>query len=167
MIKSRMPRISYWVPISMKIDLYTIEKQSRDEYAAIGAHFQKMIGKYALMREHNIFNKKINSAQNRDAKSAQESYTEAFLPYMKGYNIILHPEGKILDSFEFYKKFDINTNLNFFIGGAYGFEKDFLQKGDLIISLSKLTLSHKIAKVMLYEQIYRALTLLHKHPYHK
>jgi 23S rRNA (pseudouridine1915-N3)-methyltransferase len=151
----------------MKIDLYTIEKQSRDEYFQIAEHYRKMISKYASMQEHNIFNKKISSAQNRDAQSARESYTQAFLPYTKGFNIILHPEGKILDSFEFYKTFDINTNLNFFIGGAYGFEKNFLQKGNLIISLSKLTFSHKIAKVVLYEQIYRALTLLHKHPYHK
>ncbi len=151
----------------MKIDLYTVEKQSRDAYAQIGEHYRKMISRYASIQEHNIFNKKIASAQNRDAKSARESYTQALLPYTKGFNIILHPEGKILDSFEFYKSFDINTNLNFFIGGAYGFEKNFLQKGDLIISLSKLTFSHKIAKVVLYEQIYRALTLLHKHPYHK
>jgi 23S rRNA (pseudouridine1915-N3)-methyltransferase len=151
----------------MKINLYTIEKQSRDEFTTIGLHYQKMIMKYAVMREHNIFNKKISSAQNRDATTAQASYTEAFLPYMKGYNIILHPEGKLVDSFEFYKYFDINTNLNFFIGGAYGFEGAFVKKGDLAISLSKLTFSHKIAKIVLYEQIYRGLTLLHKHPYHK
>ncbi len=151
----------------MKIDIYTIEKHSRDEYGTITEQFRKMISKYATINEHNIFNKKISSAQNKNAQLAQESYTQAFLPYMKGYNIILHPEGKVLDSFDFYKKFDINTNLNFFIGGAYGFEKSFIAKGDLIISLSKLTMSHKVAKIVLYEQIYRAMTLIHKHPYHK
>lgn len=155
------------VQICMKINLYTIEKQSRDEYSSIAGAYRKMISKYASMQEHNIFNKKIASAQNRDVTLAQKSYTEAFSPYLKGYNIILHPDGKVLDSFEFYKNFDINTNLNFFVGGAYGFEKDFLAKGDLLISLSRLTMSHKIAKLVLYEQIYRGLTLLHKHPYHK
>ncbi len=151
----------------MKIDIYTIEKASKDEYSAITAHFSKMISRYCTLNEHNIFNNKIASAQNRDPKTARASYTQAFEPFMKGYNIILHPDGKMLDSFEFYKKFDINTNLNFFIGGAYGFEENFIRKGDLIISLSKLTMSHKIAKVVLYEQIYRAFTLLHNHPYHK
>lgn len=151
----------------MKINLYTIEKQSRDEFRTICTQYRKMISRYALMQEENIFNKKIAAAQNRDAATAQASYSEAFQPYMKGYNIVLHPDGKQTDSFEFYRYFDINTNLNFFIGGAYGFEEAFVRKADLAISLSKLTFSHKIAKVVLYEQIYRGLTLLHKHPYHK
>ncbi len=151
----------------MKIDLYTIEKASRDHYTTICEQYRKMIGKYASMQEHNIFNKKISAAQNRDPKQAQQSYTEAFLPYMKGYNIVLHPEGRQMDTFEFYKSFDINTNLNFFIGGAYGFEKDFLTKADLVVSLSRLTMGHKIAKIVLYEQIYRGLTLMHNHPYQK
>jgi len=151
----------------MKIDLYTIEKTSRDNFSKICDDYRKMISKYASMQEHAIFNKKISSAQNRDASSAQKSYTQALLPYMKGYNIVLHPEGNLLDTFDFYKSFDINTNLNFFIGGAYGFEYDFVQKADLVISLSQLTMSHKVAKIVLYEQIYRALTLIHKHPYHK
>ncbi len=151
----------------MKIDIYTIEKQSRDEYTLACEKSKKMIQKYASVTEHNIFNKKISQAQNRDQKSAQESYSRAFEPYMKGSNILLHPEGKVLDSFDFYKIFDINTNLNFFIGGAYGFERSFLDRADHIISLSKLTFSHKVAKVVLFEQIYRGLTLLHKHPYHK
>ncbi len=151
----------------MKIDIYTIEKHNRDEYSLPCEKSKKMIHKYANITEHNIFNKKISQAQNRDEKSARESYSRAFEPFMKGYNVILHPEGKILDSFEFYKIFDINTNLNFFIGGAYGFEKSFVDKGDLVISLSKLTFSHKVAKVVLYEQIYRGLTLLHNHSYHK
>ncbi|HHD84062.1 MAG TPA: 23S rRNA (pseudouridine(1915)-N(3))-methyltransferase RlmH [Campylobacteraceae bacterium] len=151
----------------MKINLYTIEKQRRDAYHTICTQYRKMISKYAVLEEHNIFNKKISAAQNRDAATAQASYSEAFSPYMKGYNVLLHPEGKLIDTPNFYKYFDINTNLNFFIGGAYGFEKAFVGKGDLVLSLSKLTMSHKIAKIVLYEQIYRGLTILHKHPYHK
>ncbi len=151
----------------MKIDIYTIEKHSRDAYGTVTSELARMIGRYAAIREHNIFNKKIASAQNRDAAQAQQSYTEALMPYMKGYSIVLHPEGKLLDTFEFYKSFDINTNLNFFIGGAYGFERSFVDKADLVISLSRLTMSHKVAKVVLYEQIYRGLTLKHNHPYHK
>lgn len=151
----------------MKINLYTIEKGSRDPYAAIAEEYRRMISGYARIEEHQIFSKKIAAAQNRDAAAARKSYTEALLPCMKGYNIVLHPEGKLLDSFEFYKYFDINTNLNYFIGGAYGFEEAFVRRADLVISLSKLTFSHKIAKIVLYEQIYRGLTLLHGHPYHK
>jgi len=126
-----------------------------------------MIQKYAQITEIQLFNKKISSAQNRDAIMAKESYSEAFEPYMKGYNIALHPAGKEVDSFEFSQNFAINTSLNFFIAGAYGFEERFLKRSDAVISLSQLTFSHKIAKVLLFEQIYRALTIINKHPYHK
>ncbi len=151
----------------MRINVYTIEKKSSDEFSKIITNQKKMIQKYADISEVSLFNKKISSAQNRDAIMARESYTEAFKPYMKGYNIALHPAGKEMDSFEFSQNFDINTSLNFFIAGAYGFEEKFLNKVDRVISLSQLTFSHKIAKVILFEQIYRALTILHKHPYHK
>ncbi len=151
----------------MKINVYSIEKKSVDEFSKIIVNQKKMIQKYAQINEMPLFNKKISSAQNIDAIMAKESYSEAFIPYLKGVNIALHPEGKEVDSFEFSENFDINTSLNFFIAGAYGFEESFLKKADKVISFSKLTFSHKIAKVILFEQIYRALTIIHKHPYHK
>ena len=149
------------------ISIYTIEKNSRDEFEGILKNYEKMISKYSKLKHNSIFSNKISQAQDQTVKLAQKSYEEAFLPYLKGFNIALHPESKELDSFEFAKIFENNANINFFIGGAYGFNKSFLQKCDRVISLSKLTLSHKIAKVVLYEQIYRAFTIINSHPYHK
>lgn len=151
----------------MKINVYSIEKSSNDEFSKLIQNNKKMIQKYAQIEEITIFNKKIASAQNRDAIIAKESYTEAFLPLMSGYNIALDPRGKEFDSFEFSENFDNISTLNFFIGGAYGFEPQFLKKCNKVISLSKLTFSHKIAKVVLFEQIFRALSILNNHPYHK
>ncbi len=151
----------------MRINIYTIEKKSVDDFSKIITNQKKMIQKYAQVNEVSLFNKKISSAQNRDAIMAKEAYSEAFLPYLKGFNIALHPDGKELDSFEFSENFDINRSLNFFIAGAYGFEESFLKRFDKVVSLSQLTFSHKVAKVVLFEQIYRALTIIHKHPYHK
>jgi 23S rRNA (pseudouridine1915-N3)-methyltransferase len=151
----------------MKINIYFVEKRKSDDFAKNIENLKKMIQKYAEIKEISIFNKKISSAQNRNAIIAQESYTEAFLPYMNGYNIALHPAGREMDSFEFSKNFDNISTLNFFIAGAYGFEERFLRKCDKVISLSKLTFSHKIAKVVLFEQIFRALSIVNNHPYHK
>jgi len=151
----------------MKINIYSIEKKNSDDFSKIIQKQKKMIQKYAQVEEIQLFSKKISQAQNRDDIIAKESYSKAFEPYLKGYNIALHPAGVELDSFEFSQKFDINTALNFFIAGAYGFEESFLKKMDSVISLSKLTYSHKIAKVVLYEQVYRALSIKNNHPYHK
>ena len=149
------------------ISIYTIEKNSRDEFEGILKNYEKMISKYSKLKYNSIFSNKISQAQDQGVELAQKSYEEAFLPYLRGFNIALHPDAKELDSFEFAKIFENNANINFFIGGAYGFNKNFLQKCDRVISLSKLTLSHKIAKVVLYEQIYRAFTIINSHPYHK
>lgn len=151
----------------MKINVYSIEKNSSDDFTKIIDNQKKMIQKYTKIDEVAIFNKKISSAQNRDAIIAQESYREAFLPKMNGFNIALHPEGKEMDSFEFSENFANIPTLNFFIAGAYGFDTEFLKKCDKVISFSKLTFSHKIAKVILFEQIFRALSIVHNHPYHK
>ncbi len=151
----------------MKISVYSIEKSSTDNFTKLIEQHKKMIQKYAKIEENMIFNKKISSAQNRDTNLAQESYTEVFLPKMNGYNIALHPKGIELDSFEFSENFANISTLNFFIAGAYGFEDQFLKKCDKVISLSRLTFSHKIAKIVLFEQIFRALSIVNNHPYHK
>ena len=59
------------------------------------------------------------------------------------------------------------TQISFFIGGAYGLSQNFKQKTDAVVSLSRMTMAHKIAKLMLYEQIFRALCINKGHPYHK
>ena len=110
-------------------------------------------------------NKNISKAHSIGEREARKSYTESFTPFMKTYSICLDVKGEKLDTFEFTKLFD--KNVSFFIGGAYGFESSFVSKCDRSISLSGLTFSHKLAKTVLYEQIYRALCIRNNHPYHK
>jgi len=55
----------------------------------------------------------------------------------------------------------------FLIGGADGLHGSCLSRADESLSLSALTFPHQLVRVMLAEQIYRAWTLLHGHPYHR
>lgn len=56
--------------------------------------------------------------------------------------------------------------LVFAIGGAYGFSQEVYNKADCKISLSEMTYSHQIIRVIFLEQIYRAFTILKGIPYH-
>lgn len=56
--------------------------------------------------------------------------------------------------------------LVFAIGGADGFSREASSAAQQTISLGKMTLPHELARVVLLEQIYRAFTILHHHPYH-
>lgn len=150
-----------------RVALYTIMKKDDEHYKQIAQEYLKMIGRYAQIDAPNIFNKEIAKVQALDAKRSQEAYAQAFERHMSGYNVALHPAGKELDTMAFKTMIQEASAINFFIGGAYGFDEAFLGKCDRVVSISKLTFSHKLAKVILLEQIYRAFSIINAHPYHK
>lgn len=151
----------------MIVRLFSIEKSDDEGVERLMQHYTKMIGRYATFETHTLFNKQIAIAQNASEKEAKRAYTKAYEPYLKGYTIALDPKGEMVDSEGFSQLFEQGAGVHFFIGGAYGFEEAFLSQTQKIISLSRLTYAHKIAKVVLMEQIYRGLCIKNNHPYHK
>lgn len=152
----------------MQINIYTIAKKDAQVSAIINGLCMQCRQFGAKVKLNEIFPASVQKAHKISPSHAQASYTQAFMPYIMSntLNIALHPSGKSLDSESFAKLFETHAIVQFFIGGAYGFEEGFLNMCQSI-SLSKLTLSHKIAQIVLCEQIYRALSILNAHPYHK
>ncbi len=62
---------------------------------------------------------------------------------------------------------DSGRDLAFLIGGADGLDEAVLERAHFKLSLSRLTLPHALARVLLMEQLYRAKSLLDHHPYHR
>ena len=86
-------------------------------------------------------------------------------------NILLDEKGDVYKTIKFSKfiqeKFLYSSKkIVFIIGGAYGFNKELKKTVQKKISLSKLTFTHDMARVILIEQIYRALTVIKNIPYH-
>ena len=152
----------------MKIDIISIAKKERTIYDPLYKDLTKMISRFAKVQDIELFPKDVAKSHTISQSASQRAYTKALEPYCDGgFNVILHPDGKLIDSFEFSKLLDGKMSIKFFIGGAYGFEQDFLKKGNSVISLGKLTMTHKIAKAVLLEQVYRGFSILSNHPYHK
>lgn len=86
------------------------------------------------------------------------------------YVVLLDDKGKDFTSLEFAnylnKKMSSCKSLVFLIGGAYGFSKALYERVNDKISLSKLTYSHQIVRVIFLEQLYRAMTILKHEKYH-
>jgi len=59
------------------------------------------------------------------------------------------------------------VDVAFVIGGADGTARELQQEADLLLSLSPLTLPHGLCRILLAEQLYRAVSLLAGHPYHR
>lgn len=152
----------------MKIDIISIAKKEKSIYDPLYKDLTKMISRFAKVEAIELFPKDVAKAHTISPVASQESYTKVLEPYRKNsFCISLHPDGKEIDSFEFSKLLSDKISVSFFIGGAYGFEDKFLKKSDAVVSLGKITMSHKIAKVVLLEQIYRGFSILSNHPYHK
>ncbi|CZE45733.1 23S rRNA (pseudouridine(1915)-N(3))-methyltransferase RlmH [Campylobacter geochelonis] len=150
----------------MEISVYSIQKNS-DEFKEQILEYIKMSKKYAKINDTTIFNDKIAKAQAKSKDESLLAYDSIYEPKIKGFCIALDESGDMLDSKEFAQLISSKSQISFFIGGAYGLSGEFKKKMDRIVSLSRLTLAHKIAKLMLHEQIFRGLCINANHPYHK
>lgn len=88
------------------------------------------------------------------------------------YLIALDPKGKQYTSNKFatwLKKLATESRgqVCFIIGGPLGLSGDVIKRADHIMSLSEMTLTHEMARLILTEQIYRAFTIIEGHKYHK
>ncbi len=85
--------------------------------------------------------------------------------------ILLDGKGKQMSSEEFAKFLGDHQDRNpapllFAVGPASGFAEETRQAATLRLSLGSMTIAHELARVVLLEQLYRAFTILNRHPYH-
>ncbi len=86
--------------------------------------------------------------------------------------ILLDERGKALDSEAFaaligqYRD-QGKRDLMVAIGGADGLDPDLYQRADAVLCLGKLTWPHQLVRILIAEQLYRAVTILSGHPYHR
>lgn len=130
------------------------------------SHYIKMIGAYSTVEMKPIFNQAIEKGQKGSQEQAQQIYSKAFRS-PAGFSVALHERGKMVDSKGFAELLDKQQQISFFIGGAYGLEQGFVDSCTMALSLSALTLSHDLARLVLLEQIYRGFSINSNHPYHK
>ena len=85
--------------------------------------------------------------------------------------VILDEKGKQFTSREFSAKIDVWMNssvkkIHILIGGAYGFSEEIYSRANEKMSLSKMTFTHKMIRLFIVEQLYRADQILQGKPYH-
>ncbi len=130
-------------------------------------HYQKMLRGYAQCTLMHLPESTVHGASQAQAVDAR-AFANA-IP--KGSQVIaLDVEGKTLLTHQFaqaLKKFeDQGEHVTFLIGGPDGLAPDFL-RGVQRWSLSTLTFPHQLALVVLLEQVYRGLTIVHGKAYHR
>jgi 23S rRNA (pseudouridine1915-N3)-methyltransferase len=114
-----------------------------------------------------------------EAEALTFANEEALLKYREKHGIrpahsiiLLDSRGDQLSSEEFAEYIDNHQNrspqpLLLAVGGADGFSEMARKSAHFVLSLGKMTLPHELARVVLLEQLYRALSILKGHPYHR
>mgnify|MGYP000620838612 CR=1 FL=1 len=121
----------------------------------------------------NIIELKQNTLSNKSVLENLEIEAKKILNLIKKthFVIVLDEKGKNLSSLQFAKKLDDifleYSEIIFIIGSAHGLANEIKSRANLILQLSSLTYPHTLARVVIIEQIYRAITILDNHPYHK
>ena len=148
----------------MKITLAAIvPRRSRSKADA----FETLISDYSTRAARFLVTESLLFETEQDFLASLESSTGR----MKPFAILLDSRGKQLSSEEIAESLgtyrDQGTQrLVFAIGPADGWSEASRKRAGLLLSLGAITLPHQLARVVLAEQVYRALTILAGHPYH-
>ena len=139
-------------------------KQGLDEYCTRLTHYYP----FELEVIPDIKNTKHLSVEQQKTKEG-ELILQSF--QTGDFIMLLDEHGKEFTSVKFaeYIEKKAHTGLKrlvFVIGGAYGFSTAVYEAAHEKVALSKMTFPHQLIRLIFIEQLYRAMTILHKEPYH-
>ena len=155
----------------MKINLIVVGK-TKSHYLQDGeTDYTKRLKHYCKFSELIIPD--IKNAGNHSKKELKKKEGRLILDSLKNsdYVILLDDKGITLSSIEFseflnQKMVSSANELVFIIGGAFGFSQSIYERANTKYSLSKMTFSHQMVRLIFKEQLYRAFTILKREKYH-
>lgn len=145
------------------------EKYLRDA----AAEYEKRLSRYCTFKCIELEPIKLSeNASEKEIAAALEKEGQQLLKRMKGYVIAMCIEGKLIDSVALSEKIQSvglsgDSTITFVIGSSYGLSDEVKRMADLKLSMSPMTFPHQLARVMLYEQIYRSYQIQTGSKYHK
>ena len=154
----------------MKITLLVVGKTADERLQSLISDYQQRLKHYVLFDFVVIPDvKNAKSLSEEQLKTAEGELILARLtPAMDV--ILLDEHGREFRSIEYaewlQKKMGSGKDLTLIIGGAYGFSEAVYARANGKLSMSQMTFSHQMIRLMAIEQIYRAMTILRGEPYH-
>jgi len=155
----------------MKIK-FILSGKTQESYIREGIQFYyKKLNHYTSFEMIEIA--ELKNTKNLEQESIKLKEGELILQQIKAGELVvlLDDKGKEFNSLDFAqhiekKRLQSVRYLTFVIGGAYGFSASVYERADEKLSLSKMTFSHQIIRLIFLEQLYRAFSILNNEPYH-
>lgn len=148
----------------MRLRLWTIGRGSR-ELAAFEAGLLQRLRRYTSVQ---LF--ELAEGRGRRVEQRRQEEAKALLRRLQPGFILFDEKGEELSSRDwasYLGSLHAGNTLDFVIGGPDGVDAAVMQAAGRCWSLSRLTLPHQLARVLVIEQLYRAFSMLAGHPYHR
>ncbi|GAC1391997.1 MAG: 23S rRNA (pseudouridine(1915)-N(3))-methyltransferase RlmH [Candidatus Saccharimonadales bacterium] len=149
----------------MKIVLLVVGKQ-------LDASLHKSVSKYVDRIQHYTAFEQIIIPASPPSPSSLRIEARAMLKIISSQDFIclLTDSGELYNNEQFAQKMTVimqkNKKIIFILGGAYGVDDSIIRRANTMWSLSPLVFPHELARVIIYEQLYRTLSIINGHPYH-
>ncbi len=155
----------------IKLNIVTIGKHKEAWISEAVDHYRKLLSKYAAVNLKTLPDVKA-SASLSPVELKKKQAVVLGKEIADGYIVALADKGRKYDSVQFSRLLEKLQTVSggrvvFLIGGAYGLDDTLLDRADLVVSLSPLTFSHQLVRLILLEQLYRGFNLLSGGSYHK
>lgn len=154
----------------MKVTLILVGKTANRLYAESVDDYADRISHYMPFEIKVI--PELKNSKNLSEQQQKEKEGELILKNIdeKSFVVLLDEHGKEMRSIEFATWLEgrqqATKQLTFVIGGPYGFSKAVYDRADSKQSLSRMTFSHQMVRLIFVEQLYRACTIIKNEPYH-
>jgi 23S rRNA (pseudouridine1915-N3)-methyltransferase len=155
----------------MKFEIISVGKLKNDHFRALTDDYLARIERYVPVQEIEVRSSSVRD-QNVDKGKAEEADALMAAASEGTYDIALDEGGKQVSSHQFAQWIDDwmisgYKYVSFYIGGADGLARTVRKSARRTVSLSKMTLPHEMARMVLAEQIYRAMSIIRGEPYHR
>ena len=154
----------------LKIKLVVVGNLKESYFREMTNEYLKRIQKFAKIEVKEVPEQSTSSAIS--IEKIKEIESKNVLNEIEGFSVLLDRNGENLTSEEFASFFNKKqiqgvSKITFVIGGSYGISEEVKDRFDMLLSFGKMTFPHQLMRVILVEQIYRAMTILNKVQYHK
>ena len=159
----------------MKIRILAVGKIKEDYFKEAIQEYIKRLSRYLKVEIIEIPDQSIvDNPSDKEIEITVDVEGEKILRKIKSneYVILLDLNQKEFESIQFavflQNKFDnFGANLTFVIGGSYGLSSAIKERANDSFSLSKMTFTHQMTRVIFFEQVYRAMKILNNEVFHK
>ncbi len=155
----------------LKVRIIALGKNKGDWIEGGCQHFLKLLSRYA--RPELVELPTVRATSGQSPKEILKKEAAAIDKHLgTGMVVVLSDRGDKFDSHAFAKRLEqwqvtCGGTIQFVIGSARGLDESVLGRADLVLSLSEMTFSHQLVRLVLLEQLYRAFSILHNTDYHK